>query len=146
MKNVANCPKCGALFVKALRPLCNACYKEQEENYDKVSRFMRRKQNRMASIREVHEKTEVPLEQIHQFVKEGRILVTHFPNMGYPCESCGALIQEGRICESCKGNITGGLEQIQKEKEFKERVAENLKAEESAQNKTYHSLDDRFDK
>jgi hypothetical protein len=50
MKNVANCPKCGALFVKALRPICNPCYKEQEDNYDKVSRFMRRKQNRIGAF------------------------------------------------------------------------------------------------
>ncbi|WP_100374059.1 TIGR03826 family flagellar region protein [Bacillus sp. FJAT-45037] len=146
MRDVANCPKCGSLFVKALRPICNPCYKEQEDYYDKVSRFMRKKQNRMASIREVHEYTEVPLEQIHQFVKEGRIMVTHFPNLGYPCESCGTIVQEGRICSACKGNITSGLDKIEKEKDFVERTEKNIKEEERARNTTYHSFEDRFNK
>ncbi|WP_332629843.1 hypothetical protein [Halalkalibacter flavus] len=55
MKDVANCPKCGQIFVKALRLICQHCYKEQETNYETVSKIMRRKQNRMASIRELHD-------------------------------------------------------------------------------------------
>ncbi|KHF39618.1 TIGR03826 family flagellar region protein [Halalkalibacter okhensis] len=145
MKDVANCPKCGQIFVKALRPICQHCYKEQEANYETVSKFMRRKQNRMASIREVHEKTDVPLEQIHQFVREGRLLVTHFPNLGYPCESCGAIIQDGRLCSSCTDNIKGGLEKLQKEKEFEQKKEEQDRNKRT-ENVTYHSLNDRFHK
>ncbi|GAF67106.1 flagellar operon protein [Bacillus sp. TS-2] len=136
LNQVNNCPKCGALFVKALRSLCNACYKEQEDCYDRVSRFMRKKHNRMATIQEVHEKTEVSLELIQQFVREGRILVSQFPNLAYPCESCGQLIQQGRICGSCKSQITGGLEKIDREKEFKNQLKKN----ESEQNRTYRSI------
>ncbi|MCM3716131.1 hypothetical protein M3202_18980 [Alkalihalobacillus oceani] len=144
MKNVANCPRCGRIFVKALRPICQQCYKEQEDNYEKVSKFMRRKQNRMASIQEVHEKTEVPLEQIHMFVREGRLLATHFPNLGYPCDSCGTMIQEGRLCSNCKDSITGDLEKLEKEKEFVERKKETEK--EKNRVTTYHSLNSRFNK
>ncbi|MCM3760917.1 TIGR03826 family flagellar region protein [Halalkalibacter oceani] len=144
MKNVANCPRCGRIFVKALRPICQQCFKEQEDNYDKVSKFMRRKQNRMASIQEVHEKTEVSLEEIHMFVREGRLLTTHFPNLGYPCDSCGTMIQEGRLCSSCKDAITGDLEKLEKEKEFVERKKETEK--EKNRVTTYHSLNSRFNK
>ncbi|GAE26508.1 flagellar protein [Halalkalibacter wakoensis JCM 9140] len=145
MKDVQNCPKCGKIFVKALRPICQQCFQEQEKNYETVSRFMRRKQNRMASIREVHEKTEVPITQIHQFVREGRLLVTHFPNLGYPCESCETIITEGRICATCTSNIKSGLDKIDKEKEFEQRKDEERRKERSA-GATYHSLNDRFDK
>lgn len=143
MKDVANCPRCGKIFVKALRPMCQPCFKEQEDNFDKVSKFMRQKQNRMASLREVHEQTGVALEQIQMFVREGRLLATQFPNLGYPCESCGAIIRQGRLCEGCKGTITEGLDQIQKEKDFEDRKS----AEEKKRMSTYHSsLNNRFDK
>ncbi|MCL7746743.1 TIGR03826 family flagellar region protein [Halalkalibacter alkaliphilus] len=145
MKDIANCPRCGQIFVKALRPICQHCYKEQETNFDIVSKFMRRKQNRMASIREVHEKTEVPLEQIHQFVREGRLLTGHFPNLGYPCESCSSIIQEGRLCTSCSDQIKDGLEKVNKEKEF-ELKKEEERRKERASISTYHSLNDRFNK
>ncbi len=59
MKDVANCPRCGKIFVKALRPMCQPCFKEQEANFDKVSKFMKNRQNRMATLQEVHEQTEV---------------------------------------------------------------------------------------
>src|SRR5699024_2472262 len=113
MKDVANCPRCGAIFLKALRPICQQCYQEQEESYDKVSAFIRKKQNRRASIKEVHEATGVDLTLIQQFVREGRLLTSQFPNLGYPCESCGTEIKEGRLCQSCNDNITDGLQKIE---------------------------------
>ncbi len=143
MKDVANCPRCGTIFLKNLRPICNHCYLEQEKNYEKVSSYMRRKQNRRATIREVHEETGVDLQQIHQFVREGRLLVSMFPNLAYPCESCGKDIQEGRLCSSCKENITEGLQKIEDEKNFTERVRQSQKAEER-RTITYHSLNDRL--
>ncbi|TWI59943.1 TIGR03826 family flagellar region protein [Halalkalibacter nanhaiisediminis] len=146
MKDVANCPRCGKIFVKALRPICQHCSREQEDNFDKVSKFMRTRQNRMATLRQVHEETKVPLEQIHQFIREKRILVSQFPNLGYPCESCGTIIQEGRVCESCKDNITSGLEQLEKEKDFAERRAAAEQAEKKRSVGTYHSLNDRISK
>ncbi|MBP3950043.1 TIGR03826 family flagellar region protein [Bacillus suaedae] len=141
MQEVANCPKCGGIFVKALRPLCNNCYREQELQYETVSKFMRKKQNRMATIQEVHAKTEVPIDVLHQFIREGRILATSFPNLGYPCESCGNTIKEGRLCGGCKGNITSGLEAIQKENDFNE-----LKKKEENKSRAYSSLNDRLNK
>jgi len=144
MKDVANCPKCGKIFVKALRPICQHCHKEQEDHYDTVSTFMRKKQNRMATIREVHEKTGVDLTLIHQFVREGRIQTKSFPNLGYPCESCGEIIKEGRLCGGCTSNITGGLDQLQKEKEFSERKDSLRRAERSQGATTYHSIKDRL--
>lgn len=143
MKDVANCPRCGAIFLKALRPICTQCYQEQEKNYDKVSTFMRRKQNRQATIGEVHEQTGVDLQQIHQFVREGRLLISQFPNLAYPCESCGKNIQEGRLCTSCSDNITTGLQKLEDEKKFSEKVKE-AQREERRKSITYHSLNDRL--
>lgn len=98
----------------------------------------------MASIREVHEKTGVELTLIHQFVREGRLQTRSFPNLGYPCESCGEIITEGRICTDCKENITGGLDKLQKEKEFEERKDAERRTERNKGTTTYHSLKDRL--
>lgn len=121
MKELSNCPRCGTLFVKMLQPFCQSCYKKQERDYESVCRFMRRKQNRMATLNEVCEYTGVSVEQIQQFIREGRIIVTHYPNLGYPCDSCGQLIRTGRICLSCKDTIQQGLAQEAKEKRFNEK-------------------------
>ncbi|BAB07343.1 hypothetical protein P4637_02260 [Halalkalibacterium halodurans] len=140
--NLANCPVCGELFVKALRPICNKCFRKREENYEKVSTFLRKKSNRMATVTEVYEKTGVSIQDIEQFIREGRIQLKQFPNLGYPCESCGATIREGRLCHGCADNLKAGLDAGEKEKQFQQRKQANEKAKEK--NLTYHSLQDRL--
>ncbi|ARK32101.1 TIGR03826 family flagellar region protein [Halalkalibacter krulwichiae] len=140
MKNVENCPNCGKIFIKALRSICPQCYMEQEGHFETVSKFMRSKHNRMATMVEVHEKTGVTLTLLQQFVREGRLSTKLFPNLGYPCESCGEIIQQGRICDGCKGYILKGLKQDQQEKDFQERTKEKHRME-----RTYHTLKDRIE-
>lgn len=140
MAELANCPNCGRVFVKAFRPICDACHREVEEKYETVSRFIRRKENRMATVEEVHAKTGVEKELIFQFIREGRLHLTHFPNLGYPCEKCGAKIREGRLCKSCYNEIQSDLKAIEREKEFEKRKKEL----EKERYRTYHSLDDRL--
>ncbi|WP_062050220.1 TIGR03826 family flagellar region protein [Bacillus sp. JCM 19034] len=142
MKDVMNCPKCGKIFVKAFRPICPNCYREEEAHYEKVSTFLRKKQNRMASVQEVHAKTDVPLELIHQFVREGRIMRSQFPNLGYPCESCGTTIQQGRVCNNCRDHISSGLEEIERDQQLKEKIRDN----EQERIYTYTTLQDRINK
>lgn len=143
MKDIANCPRCGAIFVKTHRPICHNCYIEQEKNFEKVSTFIRKKENRMATLQEVHEKTGVDLQLIHQFIREGRLLVHNMPNITYPCESCGKPIREGRLCATCRGNITEGLKKLEREKKFAELVK---RSQEDSKKRfvTYHSLNDRL--
>ncbi|WP_413378364.1 TIGR03826 family flagellar region protein [Alkalihalobacillus sp. 1P02AB] len=137
MRDLTNCPKCGTLFVKALRPICNPCFKVQEECFMKVKTYMNKKENRMATVQEVHEYTSVSYEMIHQFIREGRLVTTQFPNLGYPCESCGDSINEGRICSDCRSQITKGLDQIEREEQLKQK----LKEEEKSAYQTYRSME-----
>ncbi|MFZ4451067.1 TIGR03826 family flagellar region protein [Salibacterium aidingense] len=140
MQNLDNCPRCGDLFVKSLRPVCNKCHKEVEEKFQKVYNFIRKRENRQATMSEVVDATGVSQEDITHFIKEGRIHVRQFPNLEYPCESCGKSIREGRICSSCKDNIESGLQSQAREKERSERDKER----ERARYQTYHSLNDRM--
>lgn len=142
MGELQNCPRCDKLFVKNFRDVCQDCFKEEEELFQKVYQFVRKKENRMASIKEVEEGTGVEEELIIKFVKQGRISVHSFPNLAYPCESCGKMIREGRICYLCGGNIRKGLDRLDSEKRF----AERKKREEMSKYTTYHSLNGKINK
>lgn len=140
MADLANCPNCGKIFMKALRPVCNDCHREVEDKFDIVYRFIRKKENRAASIEEVHAKTEVEKDLLYQFLREGRLHLAQFPNLGYPCDKCGDTIREGRLCSQCAGSIKRDLKAHDDEQAFVARKKEF----EKAKYQTYHSLDDRL--
>ncbi|SDH64054.1 TIGR03826 family flagellar region protein [Alteribacillus bidgolensis] len=140
MQNLENCPRCGTLFVKSLRPVCNDCHRAIEEKFQTVYTFIRKRENRSATMMEVVKGTRVEREDITRFIKEGRLHLNQFPNLEYPCESCGKDISEGRICKSCKGSIESGIQAEKREKEREERVKE----EERSRYTAYHSLNDRL--
>nr|WP_078430929.1 TIGR03826 family flagellar region protein [Alkalihalobacterium alkalinitrilicum] len=138
MQNLENCPRCGKLFVKALRSVCNKCHKEVDQMFQTVYTFIRKKENRKAHIKEVVEGTGVSEDYIFRFIREGRLQLAQFPNLGYPCEACATIIREGRICTSCHTNIRTGIDQHNKEKEIAKR---NEKQEKSTR-MTYHLFND----
>ena len=57
---VFNCPNCNSLFVMTkFRDVRDACYKEEEAQYDKVYAYSRKKINRTASMMQVVKETGV---------------------------------------------------------------------------------------
>ncbi|WP_096202422.1 TIGR03826 family flagellar region protein [Bacillus sp. FJAT-45350] len=147
MPNLENCPQCGGLFIKAFRNICEKCQKELDANFEKVYGFIRKKENRMASMEEVCSKTEVPEEQIYRFIKEGRLKLSHFPNLGYPCDSCGTMIREGRLCSSCQQQISQDLKQYDTGKQVQARNIAREKEKDRIANRqgTYKSLNEYLD-
>jgi flagellar operon protein (TIGR03826 family) len=107
-----NCPKCGKLFVKGVRDVCSNCYKVEEEEYQAVSGYLRDRQNRKATIYEASEETEVSIKQITKFIRQGRISLEGLPNMGFPCESCGQLINKGTMCTTCRQQLDRDVRQL----------------------------------
>lgn len=139
MPDLSNCPNCGKVYVKALRSVCDACAREVEKKFDTVYRFIRKRENRTASMEEVHEGTEVEKNLIVQFIREGRLQITQFPNLRYPCEKCGEPVREGRICGKCRNEITRDLQSDERQKAFEKRKEK----QNQSKYRTYHSLDDR---
>ncbi|MFD2369398.1 TIGR03826 family flagellar region protein [Brevibacillus sp. GCM10020057] len=128
---LANCSRCDALFVQAVRDICPKCYQTVEQEYERCARFLRKRENRGSNIYQVSEATNVSVKQITKFIKEGRITVAGNPNLAYPCEGCGtALIQTGTLCESCinnlKHDITQQLEVDQRLKEEKQAESRTI--------------------
>lgn len=96
-----NCKQCGRLFNRVAKDICPDCIKKETDEFSKVSEYLRK--NRGASPVEVHEATEVELEIIYRFIREGRLVST--PNMTYPCDRCGNPTTMGRFCKKCTDEL-----------------------------------------
>jgi len=118
MAQLDNCPKCGRLFVKnQFRDICEVCYKEEEKLFEKVYNFLRKRENRTATLAQVVAATEVDEALIIKWIKKGRIQLLQFPNLGYPCDKCGKLIREGRLCSECNQGLQQQLQKLEEEKQ-----------------------------
>ncbi|MFC5469695.1 flagellar protein [Cohnella suwonensis] len=101
--NLTYCPKCGKLFSKSFRDVCNNCYALMEKDYERCVEHLR--QNKGVDIQQLSDEMEVSIKQITKWIREGRISLMNAPNMSYPCESCGILIRDGHMCDSCKKRL-----------------------------------------
>lgn len=118
MAELMNCPNCGGLFVKTnLRDVCEKCYKEEQIAFETVYTFIRKKENRTATIFETSEGTGVDEELIIKFIKSGRLRLAQFPNLGYPCQKCRTIIREGNLCDECVNKLRSELSTYEKEQE-----------------------------
>lgn len=108
-----NCPRCGKLFIKNVRGICQNCIKEIEFEYERCVKHIR--ENKGIHMHELAEATEVSVKQITTFIREGRISIANAPNMTYPCEVCGIPIREGHMCDSCRTRLTKDLHQAVRE-------------------------------
>lgn len=113
MGELANCPKCNGLFVKSqFRDICDACYKEEEKAFETVYNYLKKRENRKATLIEVSEATEVSEDLILKFIRQGRLQLANYPNLGYPCERCGTMIREGKLCLECSRDIKREIEKM----------------------------------
>lgn|SRR5699024_1393081 len=141
MGELANCSRCGEVFVKTTRDICHNCYQLEEKAFNTVYKFLSIRKHRQATIPEIVEATGVEEELIFKFIKQKRLRNSDFPNLTYPCERCGKPISSGKICQECK-------QEIEKEIQFQEEI--DKKAEEvtkEQQNKSiYFALGNESDK
>ena len=111
MNEVSNCPNCNSLFMKtSFRDVCEKCHEEEEKYYDKVYRYIRKKENRTATLHQVMDDTGVSEILLMKFIKSKRLNVKCYPNLGFHCEKCGSIIQEGILCASCMSEFSRELE------------------------------------
>ncbi|MBD7943048.1 MULTISPECIES: TIGR03826 family flagellar region protein [Psychrobacillus] len=123
MGELKNCPSCGEFFnYTGLREVCNPCAMNEEKLYEIVYRFLRKRENRAATVDRIVEVTGVDEDLLHKWVRKGRLQPALFPNLGYPCDSCGKLTQVGKLCAKCSDELKSGLRQFEAAKEFRDKV------------------------
>ncbi|MCY9696118.1 TIGR03826 family flagellar region protein [Paenibacillus alginolyticus] len=133
--NVANCPRCGKIFVKGFNEVCPNCVKDLEQQYEKCLKYLR--ENKGTTINDLSEATGVAVKQITKFIRDGRISIMHAPNMSYPCEVCGTLIRENTICESCRLKLS---KDVRNNNEDEQRREDQRKRE----SKVTYNIQDRL--
>lgn len=106
--DVKNCRKCRKLFnYIGGQQICPQCKEELEKKFQEVKSFIQ--DHRNASVAEVAEQCEVEESQIHQWVREERLMFASGINIGVVCETCGEPITTGRFCAKCKANMINDL-------------------------------------
>lgn len=101
--NLDNCPRCGKLFAKGIREVCQVCTRDIDKEYELCANYLR--EFKGAIITELSDETGVSIKQITKFIREGRISMVNAPNLSYPCESCGTLIRESQLCDNCRARL-----------------------------------------
>ena len=105
---VRNCIKCGKIFNYMSGPrFCPACKDKLEAKFKEVKKYIQ--ENPHATIQEVSEEMEVETRQIHQWIREERLLFSEDSLVTIDCEGCGAAIRTGRYCDDCKFRLTKGF-------------------------------------
>ena len=133
MAELRDCPMCGTFFnYTGLREVCHNCAQKEEDLYQVVYRFLRKRENRAATAERIEEATGVERELLYKWVRKGRLHPAMFPNLGYPCDNCGRLTNKGKLCEKCTENIKSDLRTFEAAKEFREGILQQDHA-------TYHA-------
>lgn len=103
-----NCPRCGKVFVKISKPICEQCVKEEEQIFDKVRDYI--KENPDKTVAQVAEECEVTVKRILGYIRDGRIDASGGMKDDISCSKCGKPIRGGRMCEKCvlETNFTVG--------------------------------------
>jgi flagellar operon protein (TIGR03826 family) len=122
--NVANCPKCGKVYVKnIIHDICPACVKANDLQCETCIKYLR--EHRGITLGELSEATEVHIAQIAKFMREGRISIIGSPHIMYPCEACGTGIREKSLCDSCmqklKKDVRNTMEDHRRDEENKRK-------------------------
>lgn len=137
MGEVKTCPTCGELFnYTGMREVCLKCAQGEEEMYQIVYRFLRKRENRAATVDRIVEATGVEKDLLFRWVRKGRLQQAMFPNLGYPCDNCGHLTTTGKLCQKCQDELKQDLRTFEAAKEFRDSIKSRDRA-------IYHREDKR---
>lgn len=124
-----NCRRCKKLFVSVGRSICPKCVDEEEKQFEIVRKYLEEHPHSTAS--QIAKATNVPEEQIIEFVKSGRLTIKD-ALIAYECEICGRPIYTGKVCIECRKKL------------FEELQASIKKSQELAKKKAKEDLATKF--
>lgn len=129
MGELRNCPKCGGFFnYTGVREVCPKCTQDEEKMYEVVYRFLRKRENRAATVERIVEVTGVEEELLYKWVRKNRLQPALFPNLGYPCDQCGRITTSGKLCNECVDGLKKDLNKFNAAREFRQAREKQDKA------------------
>lgn len=113
---VRTCKQCKRLFnYLSGVPICPGCKAKLEDKFQEVKEHIR--ENPTDGIPEVAEAKDVSATQIRRWIREERLSFSEASGVGIDCESCGAMIKSGRLCQKCKDKLLGRVEDMYRKEE-----------------------------
>lgn len=123
MAELRNCPSCNSFFnYTGMREVCHNCAQKEEDLYQEVYRFLRKRENRAANVDRIVEATGVDRDLLYKWARKGRLHPAMFPNLGYPCDNCGRLTTKGKLCEKCQNELKSELGTLEAAQEFRDEM------------------------
>jgi predicted amidophosphoribosyltransferase len=107
---VINCPRCNKIFQKTNRSQCPDCTRELDSALARCMEYLRR--NHKADEAQIMQDTGVPVSFIQSWIKDARLLISDYPNLNYPCVSCGKRIRKDKMCMNCLTKFTDDLNKL----------------------------------
>ncbi|MBP1962039.1 flagellar protein [Paenibacillus aceris] len=107
---VANCPRCGKVFQKNLRNQCADCSRSIDSLLQGCLDYLRR--NHRSTNEQLNAAIGITSEQMYAWIKEGKLLLTDYPNLNYPCASCTKLIRQHKLCQDCTFRINREIKEL----------------------------------
>lgn len=101
--NFDNCSRCGKIFQKFFSSLCADCYAYIQNELERCTQYL--KKNQDSTIEEVSQGTDVSIRKIIQFINEGKLYASDYPNLNYECYFCTQKITRGYLCKDCAFKI-----------------------------------------
>ena len=93
--DVRNCKKCGKLFQYSGEAICPACAKEMEQKFMSVKSYIY--DNPTASVKQVAEENDVPIQQIKKWVRQERLSFSKDSGISIDCETVQDAVAKGHL-------------------------------------------------
>lgn len=97
------CRVCGVIMVRLARDVCQKCFRDEEDLFQKVKNFLRI--NPGASVDQVAQFAGCPEEQVQIFIRSGRLERVGVRKVAHVCQLCQAVIYEGVMCTECNRSL-----------------------------------------
>lgn len=134
MAGLVNCKKCGTLFVRSTRDICDNCYKAEMEQVDKIKSFVISNSAPKTSVEEIAAGCNIDKNELCELIEKGR-LFSIMSKVMVKCKFCGIEIEGDQkstfVCQKClqKFNPKGDLARINALKEEQEELASKDKTQ-----------------
>ncbi len=106
--DIKQCARCSKLYDFRGNRNCPLCVRELDEVFLKVRNYIY--SNPKAGVEEVCDACEADEDDVYQWLREGRLILSADSAALLTCQACRTPIQSGRYCEACAHAVRGQLE------------------------------------
>lgn len=105
---LANCKKCGKLYKRILRDICDVCAAMERHELILIFRYMREHEDKEVSLKQIRKDTDITLDHLEEYYFSGQ-LASVGTRIKAECKLCGAEIttitRKGYFCTRCSDRL-----------------------------------------